>query len=349
MDFLKGIRVAGTGSHLPDETLDNKFFANEGPYWEYLGESSDGSPIWKRDKQGIVEQEITEQRIVSLSGIIERRRAAPDENVIDLARESLTNALEDAGLDALDLEGIICASVTQPYRSCSMACMLQDELGAKNVRYARDISAGCAGFVHALNDLKAVMQLDGLSPVAVIGAETLTRHTDRDRNRFLFGDGAGSVIFETTDVPGYENFVVVYGSQACGGKSKALFIDKGGVVRMPQNREVFKLGSEQMISMAAKAKLAYAKLTGMSLDAVNGLVKLYIPHQANLRMIRLIENKVGTGKVFINIEKYGNTSAATIPIAIDEAIKAGKLLTGDLVVTPSFGAGFAIAAALFKI
>jgi len=351
MDFLMGIRVAGTGMYVPSTILDNKYFENHGPYLIYLGEEPDGEPIWEIDKESgkIKEETITAEKIESLSGIKQRRKSSKRESVLELAKEALTCALENAELDVEELEAIICASVTQAYRSGSLACMLQDQIGAKNVEYARDVSAGCAGFVHALSDLRAVMQLDGKSPVAVIGAETLTRCTDRDRNCILFGDGAGCVIFETTDEPEYENFVVVYDSQATGGKSKSLFIDQSGMIRMPNNREVFKLGVEQMVNIAAKAKLEYAKRCNLPLKEVDQLVKLYIPHQANIRMIDMISKKIGNEKVFANIEQYGNTSAATIPIALHEAISLNRLKRGELVVTPAFGAGFAIACALFRV
>lgn len=344
-----GVKFLGSGSYLPERVLANEFFVNNGPYYIFKEEGKDG-PIWETDEEGkIKEVHLTDDKMFELSGIKQRRAVTDGQTVFDLAHEAILAALENAKITAKKLRGIICGSVTQERRTPSMACRLQDKLGASNVVYAIDISAGCTGFVHALWNVRNLIQLDGVGAIAVIGAETLTRHLDKDRNCFLFGDGASCLIFDVTQEEKYMHFAVSFNSEACRGKTKMLFIDLQNVLRMPNNRRVFQLGTESMIEQATLVKKMLAKSLKISVGEMDKLASHYIPHQANIRMLNQVAQKLGPEKMIINIEKYGNTSAATIPIAFDEAWRAGVIKRDEFVIMPSFGAGFAIACAGFRV
>jgi 3-oxoacyl-[acyl-carrier-protein] synthase-3 len=263
-------------------------------------------------------------------------------------------ALEVANLDPRRLDLIIVSTATPDYPFPATACLVQDALGATRAG-AFDLEAGCAGFVYALSIASQMIATGAYEHVLVIGAETLSRILDwTDRTTcVLFGDGAGALLLKASDTPGgVLSFVL--GADGSGGQ---LLIIPAGGSRQPaspetvsrrlhfvqmRGREVFRFGSRTM-SKAARQAMRAAKLTTDDID-------LFIPHQANLRIILSAAKELGLPmeRVFVNVEKYGNTSAASIPIAFCEAIEEKRLKPGDHLVMVGFGAGLTWAAAVVK-
>lgn len=320
--------VLGTGSYVPGKILDNDFFVENGPYRVFEKEDERGNPVWKKDEKGeILEKSVTAQKIIEMTGIEERRAVCKDETVADLAEKAIKKALQDAGMSAKDLRGIICATLSSTVPS--VACYVQSKLEAENVSYATDINAACSGFTYALN-LSSLLVKSGIGPVAVVGAEVLTKIVDyRDLNCALFGDGAGCAIIGPSGEKNLGILESAFISDATAEKTGWIFLDKKGYLRMPEGRSVMKLAVKKMVEAAEIVK---AK-TGRE-------AKVYIPHQANIRIIDAVGKKVGKERVYKEgIRKYGNTSAATCAIGLDEVLKKGVAKKGDLVVLTAFGAG----------
>ena len=282
----------------------------------------------------------TDEWIVSRTGIRERRLVEPGVLTSDLAVEAAARALDDAGLAAADLDLIVVASSTPDYPGSfpSTATVVQSRLGATRAA-AFDLGAVCAGFAYALH-VAAQMVISGANRrVLVIGAETLSRAINwDDRNTaVLFGDGAGAAIIGEVAEGGYLGGML--GADGSGGP--LLCISRGGNApgKIYQNgKEVYKFAVTMMGEAAAQA-VANA---GLKLEDVD----LLIPHQANIRIIDKAAERMGLPreKVMVNLDKYGNTSSATIPIALDEAVKTGRVQPGSLLVTVGFGAGLTWAA-----
>ena len=282
----------------------------------------------------------TDEWIVSRTGIRERRLVEPGVLTSDLAVEAAARALDDAGLAAADLDLIVVASSTPDYPGSfpSTATVVQSRLGATRAA-AFDLGAVCAGFAYALH-VAAQMVISGANRrVLVIGAETLSRAINwDDRNTaVLFGDGAGAAIIGEVAEGGYLGGML--GADGSGGP--LLCISRGGNApgKIYQNgKEVYKFAVTMMGEAAAQA-VANA---GLKLENVD----LLIPHQANIRIIDKAAERMGLPreKVMVNLDKYGNTSSATIPIALDEAVKTGRVQPGSLLVTVGFGAGLTWAA-----
>lgn len=286
----------------------------------------------------------TDDWIVSRTGIRERRLVEPGVLTSDLAVEAGARALDDAGLTAADLDLIILASSTPDYSGSfpSTASVVQSRLGAKTAA-AFDLGAVCSGFAYALH-VAAQMVISGANRrVLVIGAETLSRVTNWDdrSTAVLFGDGSGAAVVGEVAEGGYLGGLL--GADGSGGP--LLCISRGGDTpgKIYQNgKEVYKFAVTMMGEAAAQA-VANAGLT-------LGDVDLLIPHQANIRIIDKAAERMGLPreKVMVNLDKYGNTSAATIPIALDEAVKTGRVQTGSLLVTVGFGAGLTWAANVLR-
>lgn len=299
-----GIGVIGTGHYVPEKVLTNK----------ELEKIVDTSDEWIRTR----------------TGIEERRIAEDDIDTSDMAFYAAEQALEDADLKAEDIDLILVATVTPDQPFPSVSTMIQDRLGAKNAA-AMDISAACSGFMYGIVTAKQFIETKAYKHILVVGVEKLSKITDwTDRNTcILFGDGAGAaVIGEVSKGKGILSFEL--GADGSGGKN--LYQDKKG--HLVQNgREVFKFAVRQM----PQSVINVVEKAGIEKDQVDFL----IPHQANIRIMGAARQRLGISedKMAQSIRSYGNTSAASIGIALSEEAKNGKIKDNDLIVLVGFGGG----------
>jgi 3-oxoacyl-[acyl-carrier-protein] synthase-3 len=320
--------VAGTGSALPAKVLTNA----------ELERMVDTSDEW----------------ITSRTGIRERRIAAADESMSVFAARAGTTALEAAGLQASDLDLVILASVTPDMPIPSTACIVQDRLGAKNAA-AFDLAAGCSGFLYGLKVAERFLASPQYRNVLLIGAEVLSKYVDwHDRTTcVLFGDGAGAVVLRAGEAP-YGVLASVL--RADGALADFIHVPAGGT-REPataktvaEGRHFIKMKGNETFKMAVRSM---EEASRQVLDRA-GLrpeeIALCIPHQANRRIIDAVGLRLGLRpeQVHVNIERVGNTSAASIPMALDEAARAGKLRSGDAVLLTAFGTGLTWGAAALR-
>lgn len=292
--------------------------------------------------------------ILERTGIKERHIAAPEQATSDQALIAARKALEDAGIEAEQLDCIIVATETPDTKFPSTACFLQDLLGAKDAA-AFDLSAGCSGFVYSLSVANSMITSGLYKHILIVGAETLSRIMNwKDRNTcVLFGDGAGAAV--VGEVPeGYGILSVEMGADGSGGKF--LQMPAGGS-RKPASHEtvdnnehyIFMDGSEVFkfaVKIMASASKKVMDKAGISSEEVD----LIIPHQANTRIISASAKRlhVPEEKVFVNVDRYGNTSAASVPIALCEARQQGLVKKDDKIVLVGFGAGLTWAAVAMK-
>jgi 3-oxoacyl-[acyl-carrier-protein] synthase-3 len=297
----------------------------------------------------------SDEWILTRTGIKERRIAAPEQATSDMALEAAKKALQNAGLKPGDLDLIIVATITPDMPTPSTACWVQGKLGAPQAA-AFDISAACSGFVYGLSIAKAFVESGLYKHILLIGAEKLTAFVDwKDRATcVLFGDGAGATIIGPVTEGGREILSAYMAANGCdadllkipGGGSKyppTEFSQKEGLHYLKmQGKEIFKIGVKVMAESVQKALQA----AGMTLDQVT----LMIPHQANLRIIQAIGERLGLPqeKIYVNVDKVGNTSAASIILALDEAVQKGRLKKGDILVMVAVGAGTTYAAAVVR-
>ena len=326
-----GAIIAGTGCVLPEKRLTNA------------------------DLEKMVET--SSDWIIQRTGMRERRVAGPGETTSSLATVAAQRALEAAGISAQDLDLIIVGTLTPDMNTPSTSCIVQHNLGIQRHIGAFDINAACSGFVYALATAAQFVQNGSFRNVLVIGAETLSRFVDyTDRNTcILFGDGAGAAVIQACDAPtrGVQAFTL--GANGAGGgliqspgggsahpASATTLAEKMHYLKM-NGREVYKFAVHQMTETLGRA-MQECNLTPAD-------VKLVVPHQVNLRIIDSATEKMGfpRDKVFINIDRYGNTSAASVPIALDEAIRQGACGKGDWIIMVAFGAGLTWAAATVKL
>ena len=311
--------IAGVGHHAPARVMTNADL-------EKLVDTSDE---WIRTR----------------TGIRERRIAADGEMTSDMGAAAARKALAAAGVAAEDVEAIYVATCTPDMIFPSTACLIQAALGAKRA-YGFDISSACAGFLMALDAAAAVIESGRARTALVIGAEKLSAVTDWTSHNtcVLFGDGAGAVVLKASDRPGIRSSLL----GVDGTLAEFLSIPAGGC-RLPaseetiRNRqhylhmagqETFKIAVNTMLSAAQEA-IARAGLTVADID-------LMVPHQANMRIVEAVAKRLGAGvmeKVFLNLDRYGNTSAASIPIALSEAFAAGRIRSGDKILMVAFGGG----------
>jgi 3-oxoacyl-[acyl-carrier-protein] synthase III len=319
--------VAGLGSVLPERIVTNAEF-------EKLVDTSDE---WIRER----------------TGIRERHVAAQDESTSDLAVQAGRIALDTAGIAPEQLDLIVCATLTPDTPIPSAAVWVQRKLGISAPAF--DVNAACAGFSYALSTGTAFIESAQAETVLVIGAEILSRvmdYTDRG-TCILFGDGAGAVVLRPSEAPGILGSVL----GADGRAAEILIIPAGGSarpashetvdardhsIRMPNGREVFKRAVVEMTN-ACRQLLEKSGYTPEDVD-------LLIPHQANARIMIAVAERLGVplDRAVVDVETVGNTSAASIPIALDRAWRAGRVKTGDLVLLTSFGAGLAWGANLIR-
>ena len=314
-----GAVIIGTGSCLPKRVLSN------------------------HDLEKMVET--NDEWIRSRTGISTRRISGAGEETYRLATSAARKAMEMAQVTADEIDLIIVATMTSHMVMPSCACFVQKEIGANNA-FAWDLNAACSGFLYSLDTAAKHVLVDQDKTILVIGAETLSSRTNwEDRNTcILFGDGAGAAVFRYEDndrgVIGTQLFsdgslwklLYLHSSPSCN--PEILQPDNPGPYMLMAGQEVFKHAVRAM----EKAVKKLLEKENVSVDDIS----LMIPHQANIRILKKLMSRLGISqeKVFINVQKYGNTSAASIPIALDEANREGLLKKGDIVLLCSFGGGF---------
>jgi len=316
--------VAATGSALPDRVVPNSFFEN-------LVETSD-------------------EWIVERTGIRERRFAGDGETTATLSTDAARRALDAAGMPAEQLDLIVVATCTSDRLLPSSAVMVQDALGVSCPAF--DLNAACAGFSYATSVGRAMIESGASDTVLLVGAETLSRRVNlEDRTTcVLFGDGAGAAVLVPSDEPG----LMASNLFADGAAAKLLTIPGGGTStpdpdEPPIDQIVMKSGTEvykrAVVGMTDACRSLLDKAGVASED-----VRWLIPHQANARIMKTVADRLGFGadRVISDVEHVGNTSAASVPIALDEAWRDGRIRRGDLVLMTSFGAGMAWGASLVK-
>jgi len=321
-------RIIGTGSYLPERVMTNYD----------LEKMVDTSHEW----------------IVTRTGIEERRIVADDQSTSDMATIAAQRAMDMAGVKAEDIDLIVLGTITGDYPWPATACVVQANIGAKNA-FAYDVSAACSGFLYALSSANDFLRAGSGKKALVIGAETLSRAVDwTDRNTcVLFGDGAGAVLLEAQD----SDSGVLSCHLHSDGNYLELLYQPGFGAKHPPSVEGIEAKLPYLKMQGNEVfKVAVRSLTEVSNEALetNGFtsadVAQFIPHQANLRILEATTKrlKLTDEQSFINVNKYGNTSGATIPIAIDEAFHQGLLKEGDLILSAAFGGGFTWGSTLIR-
>lgn len=320
--------ILGTGSELPSKIITNHDI-------EKMVETSD-------------------EWITVRTGIKERRILQEGKGNADMAFHAATRALEDATMEAKDLDAIIMGTVTADYPFPSSACVLEDMLGARGV-FSFDVGAACSGFLNALAVADSFIRLGKIRNALVVGSDALSRLLNwQDRTTcILFGDGAGAVVLGASE---NGNGILSTKLRTDGSYAKTLYVPAGGSLK-PASCETVER-NEHTITMNGKEvfKIAVRSMEDISREALEEAgvrideVSLVIPHQANRRIIVALADRLGVpmDKVMVNLDKYGNTSAASIPVALDEAKRQGRIQKGNVVLLNAFGAGFAWGAAVVK-
>ena len=308
--------------------------------------------VTNADLEKIVET--TDEWITSRTGIKERRVAADDEFTSDLGAEASRRAMAMAGVKAEEIDLIIVATITPDMPFPATACLVQQKIGAHRAA-AFDLEAACSGFIYALEVGQQFINSHAYNTVLIIGAEKLSSIVDwKDRNTcVLFGDGAGAAILQNR--PGSQGLLATcMGSD--GTKANLLSMPGGGsrcpaTAKSVSDRAHFlRMDGKDVFKNAVNAMCAAAREVLQRCELDISQIKLVIPHQANLRIIDAVADRLGgtPEQMFVNLDKYGNTSAASVAIALDEAVATGKIQRGDLVLIVAFGAGLTWAAAIIE-
>jgi len=318
---MGSIRIVGTGSYVPEKVLTN----------------------YDLEKT----LETTDEWIVQRTGIRERRIADPAQAASDLAKEASFKALEAANMSAEDLQLIILATITPDTCCPAAANRLQAKLGAHNA-VSFDITAACTGFIFALSIAEQYLKNGQYSNALVVASEVLSRTLDwEDRSTcILWGDAAGAVVLKNSDLGAELSSIHIHSD---GRDGRNLLLPSGGSATTPITETSAREGRHNlaMIGASRTFKVAVKRFAESCEEAAakNGYevadVDLIIPHQANLRIIRAFADKlkVPHDKVFVNIQKYGNSSAATVPLALDQAVRSGRVKPGNRVILTAFGGG----------
>ncbi len=298
--------------------------------------------------------ETTDQWIIERTGIRTRHIAAPEIATSDLASEAAKNLLQKADIDPSSIDAILLCTVTPDMLFPSTACLVQHNIGARKA-WGFDLVAACSGFVYGLTTAAHLIMAGTHKRVLVIGADTMSRiidYTDR-ATCVLFGDGAGAVLVEPTE-DGEQGFVGFL-NEIDGSGGDHLKMPAGGSRQPPSHETVdgrlhYVHQEGQQVFKYAVRKMEEMCTTILEKHGVSPGEVLLIPHQANLRIIRATAEKLGidTSRVVVNIDKYGNTTAATIPLAMADALADGRLKRGDLVLFAAVGAGFTSGANLWR-
>ena len=321
--------ILGTGSELPTKVITNTD----------LEKMVDTSDEW----------------ITVRTGIKQRRVLEDGKGNADMAFQAALRAIEDAGMEAKDLDAIVMGTCTADYPFPSSACVLEDMLGVRNA-FSFDVNAACSGFLNALAISDSFIRTGMARTVLVVGSDALSRLLNwEDRTTcILFGDGAGAVVLGASE--NGNRGILSARLRTDGSYVKTLYVPAGGSLK-PANPETVR-NNEHTITMNGKEvfKVAVRSMEEISRQALDeaGIridqVALVIPHQANRRIIVALAERLGVPmeKVIVNVDKYGNTSAASVPVALDEARRGGRIKAGDIVLLNAFGAGFAWGAAVVK-
>ena len=291
--------------------------------------------------------ETSDEWIRTRTGMFERHIASENEAASDLAYEAAVRAIESSSVTYKDIDQIIVATISEDHPFPSTACILQKKLGLKDIP-CFDISAGCTGFIYALDVARQYVENGIVQNILVIGVEILTKITNwKDRNTcVLFGDGAGAAIVSRAEPS--EISRIIDSKIAADGSQGEYLIQYAGGSRMPASHETVDknlhtvyMEGNRIFKNAIRCMYASSDELLKRNNLTTADVDWIIPHQANLRIIEGLASKmkVPMSKVIVNIEKYGNTSSATIPIAADEAIRNKKIRRGDIILLTSFGAG----------
>ena len=319
-------KIIGTGSYLPNEAVSNDELAA------------------RLAKDGV---ETSDEWIRSRTGITQRHIASPNQTSSDLAMFAAQSALEMAGVGALDIDLIIVATTSPDMTFPSTACILQSKIGADNAA-AFDVQAVCSGFVYALTTADAMIRAGQAKKALVVGAEVFSRMLDwHDRGTcVLFGDGAGAVVLSASDEPG-----ILASKIHANGRLNSILqvsssIQNGQVVGNPymymDGQAVFKNAVTALGDVAVEV-LESAKMSAEQLDWL-------IPHQANIRIIQATAKRLDfpMDKVVVTVDQHGNTSAASVPLALDTAVRDGRIQKGHTVLVQGVGGGFTWGANLFR-
>ena len=325
---MKYVKIIGTGSSVPDAILSNSDL-------EKMVETSD-------------------EWITSRTGIKERRIADENTASSDIAYEAAEKALKAAGVSPQQLDVIIVGTITPDFLFPSTGCVVQSLLGANNA-YAFDLMAGCSGFLYTLHVAQGIIKSGGAEKILAIGVDTLSKVTDfEDRSTcILFGDGAGAAVLSASEEPGILSSIL----SSDGRDWDLLYVPAGGS-RTPINEQVLKT-RDQYIKMKGNDvfKVAVKSMESATINAIKeaGLepedIDLFVPHQANQRILEAVRKRLNfpEEKVFVNLDKYGNTSGASVPLALDEAIRQERVKEGNLVLFAAFGAGFTWGASVVRL
>ena len=312
-------RIVGTGHSYPEGILTNA------------------------DLEKIVET--SDDWITTRTGIKQRRKAAPGEYTSMFAVRAAKQAIERAGLEPMDIDLLLCATVSPDQILPSTGCIIQAELGAHKAA-AMDVVAACSGFLYGLTLADTMIRTGQSKNALVIGAEVLTQYVDyTDRQTcVLFGDGAGAAVLSASNS---DRGILASRIRSDGRYEEQLFSPGGGTRRPPSAETLaagdhfFKMKGNELFKVAVRSRADISKEVLEEAGLTANDVKIFIPHQANQRITDAVANKlnVESERVYSNIAMHGNTSSASIPIGLDECVEAGRITEGDLVLLASFGGG----------
>jgi 3-oxoacyl-[acyl-carrier-protein] synthase-3 len=327
---MASVIIAGVGSYAPPRIVTN----------DELSKTVDTSDEWIRTR----------------SGIRERRIAAADESTSDMAVHSAKAALADAKVSAADIDLLIVATATPDSPLPSTACFVQHKLGIPAHATCFDISAACSGFLYALEIAYGQLLTNRYKRALIIGSEKLSSVTDwTDRTTcVLFGDAAGAAVLHKVDQPG----IGILGSDlgADGEFADNLYISAGGSVRPADAKSVeerahcIRMNGREVFKSAVRVMETVAREMMEQHNLTPDQINLVIPHQANIRIIESLAGslKIPMERVYVNLDRYGNTSSASIPLALDEARRSGRIKPGDLTLLVAFGAGLTYGSTLIR-
>lgn len=321
---MKYSKITGTGSYLPEKIVTNAD----------LEKILDTSDQWIQER----------------TGICERRVAHDNETSCDMAEGAALEAMEAAGLDPDEIGLLVVGTTTPDVIFPSTACLLQARLGLPDCG-AMDVNAACSGFMYALSVADKYVRCGDVKKALVVGVDKLTAMVDwNDRGTaILFGDGAGVVVLEASDEPGILSTHI----HSAGRHSDLLGVDVGigrGFKPEPRGGMLIKMKGNEVFKVAVRTlgRIVDETLTHNNMEKSD--IDWLIPHQANYRIISATAKKLGMtmDQVIVTVDKHGNTSAASVPLALDEAIRSGKIKRGDMLMLEAFGGGFTWASALVK-
>lgn len=321
---MKYSRITGTGSYLPEKVVTNADL-------EKLVDTSD-------------------EWIVTRTGVRERRVAAEGENTVDLAEHATYRAIEAAGINTSDIDLIVLATTTPDQVFPATACLLQKRLGIHGCP-AFDVQAVCTGFVYALDVADKFIRTESSKCALVVGAETFSRIIDwTDRATcVLFGDGSGAVIIQAADAPG----ILSSHLHADGQYTSLLEVPAGvsqGYDKVRNGQAYVRMGGSEVFKVAVNTLGQIVDETLQANNMQKSDITWLVPHQANIRIIAATARKLGMSmdNVVVTVDRHGNTSAASIPLALDEAVRDGRIKRGDTVLMEAFGGGFTWGSVLLK-